>query len=102
MLAVVGKLEHNLVIYLHRLNLHCLYRKVFTTKKKNVKAAYAIGGNANKREMFSRKCRGHTSNFASLQHSSHKEQSIYEPSLVYFFPVNLLTTYCFLISVNSN
>lgn len=74
--AVAGKLEHKLAIYLHRLTLHCRYRKVFTTK--NVKASYATGGNDNKREMFSRKCKGHASNLASLQHWPHQEQSIYE------------------------
>lgn len=74
--AAARKLEHELAIYLHRLTLHCIYRKVFTTK--NVKASYAIGRNANKRETFSRKCKGHTSNLASLQHSSHNEQSVYE------------------------
>lgn len=74
--AAARKLEHELAIYLHRLTLHCIHRKVFTTK--NVKASYAIGRNANKRETFSRKCKGHTSNLASLQHSSHNEQSVYE------------------------
>lgn len=74
--VVAGKIEHKLAIYLHRLTLHCIERIVFTTK--NLKASYAIGGNANKRGMFSRKCKGHTSNLASLQHSSHKEQSFYE------------------------
>jgi len=105
--AVAGKLEHKLATSLHRLTVHCIYRKVFTTK--NVKASYGIDGNANKREMFSRKRKGRTSNLASPQHSSHKEKSTYKqfmkmltPFMICFFPVLVLTTYCFLSSVNTN
>lgn len=60
--AAARKLEHKLAICLHRLTLHWIYRKVVATE--NVKASNTIGGNANKQEMFSRKCKGHISNLA--------------------------------------